>query len=76
MVAKLTALNLRQIIIPGPVHLFHEDHPSDPTRGGAWGESMWPSFLDELLSVARGDQAPAGETPFGLGRLSLPEHKL
>jgi hypothetical protein len=76
MVARLTSLKLRQIIAPGPAHLFHEDHPSDPTRGGTWNESMWPNFQEELVSVARGNLRSAGESHFGLNEVDLPEYRL
>lgn len=76
MVARFTSLNLRQAIAPGPRHLFHEDHPSDPTRGGAWSEEMWPDFLDQLISVAKGSWNSASEISFGLDDLELNEFRL
>lgn len=76
MVARLTALRLRQVIAPGPSHLFHEDHPSDPARGGAWNDSMWPELKKELVSVARSQQQESVELPFGMHDIDLPEFRL
>jgi len=73
MVARLAALNLRQIISPGPNKLFHEDHPRDPSRGGAWDKSMWPSFLDVLVATARGQLDAPDEMLFGLPQEKLRE---
>ena len=63
MVARLVSLNLRQVIFSGP-GLWHEDHPSDPSRGGSWSADMWPAFLDELMAAIVSDQMPLGSEIF------------
>jgi len=63
MVARLTALNLRQVIKPG-AGLWHEDHVSDPSRGGTWSETLWPHFLQELVSAASTPPTPMNRQIF------------
>lgn len=74
MVARLTGLGLRQVIRRGERELLHEEHPSDPTRGGTWSEEFWPDFRSELLNVARSRATRSKGYEFGLGDLELQEH--
>ncbi len=73
MVARLMALKLHQVIKPGD-GLWHEDHVSDPTRGGTWSEEMWPAFLDELVSIQSARPAPIGEED--VPSINVVEHEL
>lgn len=75
MVARLTSIGLRQVILPGPRGLFHEDHPVGTAREGDWSESLWPSFLSELISTASHPNLNT-EEEFGKKNFSLNEVRL
>ncbi len=76
MVARLTSLGLRQAVYIGDSLLLHEDHPSDPTRGGTWSERSWPQLKQELTNIASQQKNVNDSNNFGLPDVDLVETRV
>lgn len=61
MCARLQGAGYRQVILTGPRHALHREHPRTGSAYGAWDEAMWPDFKDLLLTTATGRQSAPDE---------------